>query len=73
MKQEYEMTQEQRDAIWEASRPVAVMMIGGVMPSSPQENANRAWRSLGKELKFKYETVEPVSGKSDLFFRAEPS
>ena len=73
MKQEFEMTKKQRDAIWEASRPVPVMMIGGVMPSSPQENANRAWMRLGQELNFNYETVGPVLGKSDFFFLAEPS
>ena len=69
---EFEMTKEQRARILNASRPVPYMVFGGIEPRSPQENANDAWRELGRELGFDYLTVRPVPGKSDRFFRAEP-
>ena len=71
MRKEFEMSQEQLDAIMDACKPVRYMIIGGVHPRSPQENANSAWAALGKELGFKHMTVRP-SGKGDRFFSAEP-
>ena len=68
---EFEMSQEQLDSILAASKSVPYMVIGGIEPPSPQENANAAWRLLGKELGFKYMTVQRISGKSDRFFTAE--
>jgi len=71
MRREYEMTKEQLDRILEASKPVVYMVIGGIPPRSPQENANAAWASLGRELGFDYMTVQPVPGKDSRFFTAE--
>ena len=68
----YEMTQEDLDVIMQACKPVACMMIGGRSPSSPQENANRAWAVLGKKMGFDSMTVNP-SVKGDRYFTAVPS
>ena len=59
----FEMTQEQLDKIIEASKPV---------PMSAQENADAAWDELGKEMRFKPETVKPIAGRGDRFFSADP-
>ena len=69
---EYEMTQEQLDAIKTACKPVAYMMIGGTVPRSQQEKANGAWASLGKQMGFDGTTAMP-SKKGARFFTAVPS
>jgi len=70
---DYEMTEAQLKAILEACKRVPAMMIGGFAPSSPQENANRAWATLGKEMGFDPMTVQPIAGKGNRFFSAVPS
>lgn len=70
---EYEMTQADLDAIYNACRPTPVMMIGGSTGSSPQENANRAWQALGQKMGFDHMTVRPSPGKGERFFTAIPS
>jgi hypothetical protein len=65
------MTQEDLDAIIDACKPVPCIMVGGYAPSSPQENANRAWKSLSEKMGFDYMTVQP--GNGDRFFTAVPS
>ncbi len=74
MRREYEMTQEQFDAIIReirAAQRMPVMLIGGVGPESLREAANRAWCDLGREMGFRGMTVEP-SPRGPLFFTAEP-
>ena len=73
MRKEFEMTEEQLAALLDACKPVPYFAVGGSYgePSSPQENANRAWEQLGSELGFKHMTVEPVPGKGQRFFTAE--
>lgn len=66
---EYEMTQEDLDALLNAMKPVPYMIIGGVAPRSQQENANAAWKALGEKMGFDYMTVRP-NGKGDRFFTA---
>jgi hypothetical protein len=72
---EYEMTQEDLDAILNASKATPVMFVsgGGSMFGSPQENANAAWASLGARMGFDYMTVRSVSGKGQRFFTAVPN
>lgn len=70
MRKEYEMTKEQLKVLLEACKPVPYMIMGGIEPLSPQENANRAWAALGKEIGFDYTTVLP-NGKGNRFFTAE--
>lgn len=70
-RKEYEMTDAQLAAILDACRPVPYMVIGGIEPRSPQENANNAWARLGSELGFDSMTVKP-STKGNRFFTAIP-
>ena len=71
MRKEFEMTKNQLDELMKACKPVPYMIIGGRKPSSPQENANRAWEKLGNEMGFKHMTVQPVRGKGAAYFTAE--
>lgn len=73
MRKEFQLTPEQVAALLEAGKPTPAMYLSGGEPmfDSPQENANRAWAKLGKELGFKYMTVRPVPGKGHEFFTAE--
>lgn len=68
---EFKMTEKQLAKLLDACKPTPVIKIGNYIPRGPQENANRAWESLGKELGFKGNTVEPVPGKGQEFFTAE--
>jgi hypothetical protein len=69
MRKEFEMTEEQLKELLDACKPVRYMVIGGRPPRSPQENANNAWKKLGKEMGFEYMTVKP-SEKGQRFFTA---
>jgi hypothetical protein len=69
----YEMTGDDLKELLEACQPTRVMLIGGYSPSSPQENANRAWQKLGEKYGFDYQTVKPIPGKGQRFFSAIPS
>jgi predicted TIM-barrel fold metal-dependent hydrolase len=71
MRKEFEMTEEDLNALLKACKPVPYMVIGGYVPRSPQENANDAWERLGKKMGFDHMTVRPISGKGDRFFTAE--
>lgn len=70
--QEYEMTQKDLDTLMEACKPVVCMKIGNFIPLSPQENANRAWATLGDRMGFDSFTVCP-SDKGERFFTAVPN
>jgi len=69
----YEMTEADLEAMLDACKPVPYMVMGGHAPSSPQENANRAWARLGEKMGFDPMTVQPVQGKGSRFFSAIPS
>ncbi len=71
MRREFEMTEAEEKVLLEACRPVPYMIVGGVAPTSPQENANRAWQALGRARGFDGMTVRPVLGKGPRFFTAE--
>jgi hypothetical protein len=66
------MTEEDLSKILDACKPVPMIMLQCGTPSSPQENANRAWAALGERMGFDYMTVQPT-GKGDRFFTAVPS
>ena len=74
MRQEYEMSQEDLDEILgkikDASGPLIMLQCGP--GRSVQEVANDAWAALGKKMGFRHMTAQPVSGKSNRFFTAEP-
>jgi hypothetical protein len=69
----YEMSEADLEAILDACKSVPVMKIGNYTPSSPQENANRAWGELGEKMGFDHMTVQPIPGKGNRFFSAVPS
>jgi hypothetical protein len=58
--------------ILDACKPVLYMVIGGIEPRSPQENANAAWAELGTRMGFHAMSVRPIAGKGMRFFTAEP-
>lgn len=68
-RKEFMLTDEQYNKLLDACKPVTYMVIGGIQPKSPQENANDAWKSLGKEMGFDGMTVLP-STKGEKFFTA---
>ncbi len=72
-KQEFEMTEEQQKKLLESMGSVPMIMLQCGTPRSPQENANRAWERLGKEMGFQHMTVTPLSDKGDRFFMALPT
>lgn len=69
----YEMTEEDLEKILTASKPVMAIAVGGMAPSSLQENANRAWARLGEKMGFDSSTVSPIPGKDNHHFSAVPS
>jgi len=70
MRTNYEMSKEDLQTLLDACRsvPMIALQCGGA-PSSPQENANRAWAELGRKFHFDPMTVEP-NRKGDRFFSA---
>ncbi len=71
-RQQYTMEQADLDTILKACEPVPMIMLQCGTPSSPQENANAAWASLGKKMGFQSATVEPI-GSDQLKFTAIPN
>ena len=71
---EFEMTDEDLAALLDASKPTPAMWLSGGIPMyrTPQENANCAWGRLAEKMGFKQTTVQPVPGKGQKFFTAEP-
>lgn len=67
------MSEEDLATIIEACKLVPYMIVGGMEPSTPQENANRAWATLGKKMGFDSTTVEPIERCSMHFFTAIPN
>jgi hypothetical protein len=66
-RKQFEMTEEQLTTLMDACRPVAMIMLQCGTPSSPQQNANAAWASLGTEMGFKPMTVQPSGGNNRVF------
>lgn len=69
-RREFEMTEADYEKLIKACEPVPLIMLQCGAPSSPQENANRAWCSLGERLGFDGMTVLPSPSKGRLFFTA---
>ena len=70
--QEYEMTEAELTTLEQACRPVPYMVVGGVVPKSPQENANAAWQRLAQKHGFVWDTVKPIQGMCNRHFTATP-
>ena len=73
MRREFELTEDELTELLDASKPVPYLIANGTSPSSPQENANRAWERLGTKHGFQSRTVQPVRDKGDRFFTADAS
>ena len=72
MKQEFEMTEEQYQAILDISRDkTPVIYVGVWLGLDKQERANKLWQEMGDEMGFVWDTVEP-SAKGKKYFLAEP-
>lgn len=71
-RKEFEISEEDLQKLLDASKPVPWFAPGGVWPKTPEENANAAWRALGKKLGFVWDTVRPIEGKGQRFFTAVP-
>lgn len=73
MRREFVMSQEQLDTLLNACKPTPCMFLSGGqrMGSTPQENANAAWRELGEVMGFKGDTVQPIAGAGQKRFTAE--
>lgn len=73
-RREFEMTEAQHTALLDACKPTPVMFLSGGEPmhGTPQSNANAAWQALGREMGFVWDTVQPVAGKGERVFSAEP-
>lgn len=69
----YEMSEEDLKDLLNCMQPVPCIKIGSFAPSSQQENANNAWKSLGIKMGFDSATVQPIAGKGNRFFSAVPS
>jgi len=69
---DFEMTREQLEALIKEMQPVPMIALQCGSPSSRQENANRAWEKLGRDMGFNHMTVKP-NGRGDRFFSAEAS
>lgn len=67
----YEMTEEEFRTVLAASQPVAYMIAGGSEPSSPYENAMKAWRELGEKHGFDANSVR-ASNNGPRWFTALP-
>lgn len=68
----FEMTDEQYAQLLEACKPVPMIALQCGSPRSPQQNANDAWRKLGEEMGFKWDTAHPYPGHGPKVFSAEP-
>ena len=69
----FEMTTEQHTKLLDACEPVPMIMLQCGRSPSPQERANDAWASLGKELGFDYMSVRAIPGEPDTVFEAIPN
>lgn len=70
MLREFEISEEQEKKLLEAMKPVPLIALQCGMPRSQQENANEAWKAIGREMGFDGMTVQP-SGKGMRFILAE--
>jgi len=68
----FEMTPEQHAKLLDACKPVPMIMLQCGRTPSPQERANNAWASLGKELGFDHMSVRAIPGEPNTLFEAIP-
>jgi hypothetical protein len=69
----YEMTEADFEKLLDACKPTVCIKVGNYEGSSPQENANRAWKALGEKMGFEWDSCQPIEGKPARFFSAIPT
>lgn len=52
------MTEAEHESLLQASRPVPYMIIGGVLPRSPYENAMVVWREVSRRVGCYADSIE---------------
>ena len=72
MRQVFTLDDGQYETLLKAMKPVPQIMLQCGPPPSVQECANAAWKRLGDQMGFRWETVRP-HGSSDRVFSAELS
>jgi hypothetical protein len=70
MRKEYEMSEADLASLLVAMKPEPMIALQCGTPPSVQENANRAWATLGATMGFDPTTVRP-NGRGNRFFMAE--
>ena len=72
MRKTFKMTEEEVNALKEASKPTPAMWLSGGQPmfDSPQENANRFWKALGEKYGFVWDSAGP-SDEGPEYFTAD--
>ena len=72
MKQEFEMTEDELQAIYDISRnQMPVIHVGVWMGLDSQERANKLWQIMADNYGFVWDSVEP-SSRGKRFFLATP-
>jgi hypothetical protein len=59
---DYRMTDEELEELKKASRPVPYLIMGGMPPPSPRENAMRVWRKIAQRVGCVVDTIAPRGG-----------
>lgn len=67
----YELTQEERASIIEASKPRPYLVMNGMPPMSSMPTINALWEKVAARVGCKVFTIRP-SSKGELYFEAEP-
>lgn len=73
MKQRYEMSEEELQAIYDISRnQMPVIYVGVWLGMDSQEQANKLWQIMGKKYGFVWDTGESAGESNKRAFLAEP-
>ena len=67
----YRLTDEEMTRLFEASKPVPYMVVGGIAPRSPRDNAMDVWRSVADRVGCDVDSIEPGGTGDDHDFKAD--
>lgn len=72
MRREFEMSEEELQAIYSISKNQdPVIYVGVWLGLDSQEKANKLWQIMANKYMFIWDTVEPCPGKGPRWFLAE--
>lgn len=72
-RREYLVDEEDYKWLLEQMKPVPYIIIGGHAPRSQQENANEAWKTIGRKRGFDGMTVQSAGSINPRFITAIPT